>query len=421
MISIRERPRLFGRYWHLDDRGVALPLALVGVIFVSILVTGMLVTSSLESAMSRAHQDGLQSIYESEGAVEAFVEENFETIWRDTLASEFYAAGQVGNPTARDITLTRLRDQSGPVGERDITTSIIAEPANGRGRSVGVLLTHLVPPVLETDIDAGLVFASRARVAGTALISDGTDQVEECDDGTLSSGKAAIRFGSDVKFDLEGSARNRIVGDTVRDEGTGAELVASSLGGSIDNISSLAQFAQKKFGERYGTDTYLLPRDPMIAAVDTDGTPRPRTNRFNWGCPAKMPDNQECVKNGGDTDYFPSVAIDAEGGMVSIQNHHGQGTLMVVNGGLSIDGAFAFRGIIMVEGNLRIAGGGASASIEGAVIAGGDTEVLVDEQSNIDGSAVIRFNQCAIRDAERGFHDPGHNSFRRTGWFEVVR
>jgi hypothetical protein len=421
MTRIREAVlgRIIGA--GVDDRGVALPLALVGVVFVSILVTGMLVTSSLESAMSRAHQDGLRSIYESEGAIEAFVEENFLEIWEGALASGSYSAGQGTNSTTRDITFARLRDQEGDVGQRDVTTSIVAEPANGRGRSVGVLLTHLVPPVLETDIDAGLVFASNARVAGTALISDGSDKVEECDDGTLSSGKAAIRYGSDVEVELEGRASRDIVGEVVRDEGTGADLVASSLGGSIDNISSLAQFAQKKFGERYGSDTYLLPRDPMIAAVETDGTPRPRTNRYNWGCPAKMPDNQECVKNGGDTSYFPSVAIDAEGGMVSIQNHHGQGTLMVVNGGLSIDGAFSFRGIIMVEGNLRIAGGGASASIEGAVIAGGDTEVLVDEGSNIDGSAVIRFNQCAIRDAERGFHDPGHNSFRRTGWFEVVR
>jgi hypothetical protein len=415
MISMRESAISIVCHRHLNDRGVALPLALVGVVFVSILVTGMLVTSSLESAMSRAHQDGLRSIYESEGAIEAFVGENFTEIWEGSLVPGSYSAGQGNNSTTRDITITRLRDQAGLVGERDITTSILAEPVNGRGRSVGVLLTHLLPPPLETNIDAGLVFASNARVAGTALISDGRDSVEECELGT--DGGSAIRYGSDVTVKVEGAARNNMIGEVVQDSATGKDLVASTLGGSIDNIRSLAQFAQIRMGEMYRTDTYLRPRDPNVSSVD-----HPRNSRFNWGCPAAMPDAQDCVKNGGDVDYFPSVAIDAEGGTVTIQGYHGQGTLMVVNGGLEIDGSFNFRGIVMVEGNLRIAGSKQNfSSIEGAVIAGGDTEVLVDEDSEIDGGAVIRFNRCAIRDAERGFHDPGHSSIRRTGWFEVVR
>jgi len=398
----------------LGDAGVALPLALVGVVFMSILVTGMLVTSSLESAMSRAHQDGLRSIYESEGAIEAFVEENLPDVWEGALAGP-YPAAQGINSTTRVISIARLRDQEGPIGEREISTSIVAEPANGRGRSVGVLLTHLVPPPLETNLDAGLVFASDARVAGTALISDGSDSTEKCDLDNV--GGVAIRYGSDVHVRVEGAARRQMVGDTVQDTRTGEQLVAESLGGKINDIRSLAQFAQIKFGKMYQTDTYRRPRDPNVSSVD-----HPRSSRFNWGCPELMPDDQNCVANGGDTKYFPSVAIDAEGGTVTIQGHHGQGTLMVVNGHLEIDGSFNFRGIVMVEGNLRIAGSKQNfSSIEGAVIAGGDTEVVVDDESEIDGGALIRFNRCAIRDAEKGFHSSGASLFNRIGWFEVVR
>jgi hypothetical protein len=400
----------------VDERGVALPLALVGVVFVSILVTGMLVTSSLESAMSRAHQDGLRSIYESEGAIEAFVEENFYEIWEGTLASGDYVAGSGNNSTTRDVSIARLRNQSGPVGERDITTSIVAGPTNGRGRSVGVLLTHLVPPVLETNIDAGLVFAADAAVSGTALISDGSDEFGEVCDIEGEDGYA-IRYASDANVTVEGRAAREMVGDTVQDERSGQDLIEETLGGNISDIRSLAQFAQIKFGRMYGTETYTRPGHPRISSVDF-----PRNSPFNWGCPATMDDEQNCGQNGGDIEYRPSVAIDAEGGTVMIQGWHGQGTLMVVNGNLEIDGNFNYRGIVMVEGNLRIAGSNQNLSkIEGAVIAGGDTEVVGDDGSEIEGGAVIRFNRCAIRDAEAGFYDPGHNSIRRTGWFEVVR
>jgi hypothetical protein len=417
MTRIREAVlgRIIGA--GVDDRGVALPLALVGVVFVSILVTGMLVTSSLESAMSRAHQDGLRSIYESEGAIEAFVEENFLEIWEGALASGSYSAGQGTNSTTRDITFARLRDQEGDVGQRDVTTSIVAEPANGRGRSVGVLLTHLVPPRLETEIDEGAIFGSDAAVSGRARISDGSDgDGEYC---ALGPAGSAIRYGSDVELTIGGASE--ITGKVEQADKTGAELVAGALGGKIENIRSLAQFAQVKFGELYGERrTYTRSGsdpDPRISSVDF-----PRNSPFNWGCPKAMDDQQDCGNKSNSTDYFPSVAIDAEGGTVKIQGWHGQGTLMVVNGNLEIDGNFNYRGIVMVEGDIRIAGSGQNiAKIEGAVIASGDVAVDDGSGSEIEGGAVIRYNACAIEDAERGFYSAGHNAIRRTGWFEVVR
>ena len=60
---------------RLGERGVALPLALLGLVGVSLIVTTALLTSSTEYAISSAHQDATRALYIAEGGLQAYVAE----------------------------------------------------------------------------------------------------------------------------------------------------------------------------------------------------------------------------------------------------------------------------------------------------------------------------------------------------------
>ena len=57
----------------LGRRGIALPVALLGLVAVSLMVTTVLLTSSTESAVGAAHVDAARSLYTAEQGLNTFV------------------------------------------------------------------------------------------------------------------------------------------------------------------------------------------------------------------------------------------------------------------------------------------------------------------------------------------------------------
>src|SRR5215207_3767979 len=56
-----------------DRRGVALPVALVGLVAVSLLVTSALLTSATEGAISAAQSSSARALYDAEGGVQQYL------------------------------------------------------------------------------------------------------------------------------------------------------------------------------------------------------------------------------------------------------------------------------------------------------------------------------------------------------------
>src|SRR5688500_17498727 len=94
-----------------NERGVALPLALLGLVSVSLLVTTALVTSSTELAISGAHQDATAALYTAEGGLQAYVAQNGTTLQNDAGDAAFDYTPPGGGPRVR-LSVTHMGTQS---------------------------------------------------------------------------------------------------------------------------------------------------------------------------------------------------------------------------------------------------------------------------------------------------------------------
>jgi len=107
----------------------------------------------------------------------------------------------------------------------------------------------------------------------------------------------------------------------------------------------------------------------------------------NWG--DGMNPTQPCGS------YFPIIHI---AGDATLNGDQGQGVLLV-DGDLDIQGSFVFYGIVLVQGSLKTAGGGATdAHFYGAVMASN-----VDlELNSLSGNATLQYSKCAVTNAMEG-------------------
>jgi hypothetical protein len=400
-----------------DRRGFALPLALIGLVAVSLLLTTALMTSSTEVALSLAQQDGARGLYRADAALESYVAQRAVAAPADLRLVPGTASFLPAGGPRFDVHVARLAvgpalTQGGSLA-RDETYSLVAQPSNGRGRNVGALLTvRRTGETFQLNVTAGLTSGGNVEVSGNSTVSDGRNS--NCDSIAKTSPNALqVSAGSEIRVTgnsalIEGKA------DTASYHKT--QMVDLLLGGlSLTEAARLAniRFAAGEFNGRVRSHV--------------GGTAMPRTDRFNWGCPIKSDDACNTIAGNQDNRlYRPVVAIDAGGGTITLEGNHGQGMLIVYNGSLHIRGNFVYNGIILVERDLNVFGSGGTdgVKIEGAVLALGQSSNVED---NASGNAVITFNRCTVDDAVASVNqqvlETAAQVFRTPtfAWFEVVR
>lgn len=394
------------------ERGVALPMALFGLVALSALVTSALLTASTELALSRAQQEATRGLYEADGALERFVADqaarDVEGMGPEGQLSAGEYAGSGPGGTAFRLTVAELSQgdvvESPTATERRDVFAVIATPRDGWGRSVGALV-EAARTVESTWIDRG----AAATFGGDAVIDTGvTISNTSIGDAPCDSiaATAAIRIGHAGSL-VTGSGTT-VNGAIVADSVASPDLFHRVFGGR--SIDELASHASIRFGPRFGQPSY------SGSVSQWSGDPKHR-----WGCPSSLVTN--CLP--GQRGSMPIIAIDAGGGTVDIAGEHGQGMIIVLRGNLHLRSEFAFAGLVVVEGTLRTSG---SVVVEGAVIAMGRGASATSGASQISGvGSVIRFNECRIREAERSLAlqalgaAPRRIASGTFGWFEVVR
>jgi hypothetical protein len=106
---------------------------------------------------------------------------------------------------------------------------------------------------------------------------------------------------------------------------------------------------------------------------------------MNWGDPGRT---TSCA------DYFPIIYID---GNLKIQaNSRGQGVLLV-NGDMDMAGGFEFNGILIVRDDIKSTGNGNK--ISGSAFAG---NTYTTDNTSITGNSEIQYSKCAIERASKG-------------------
>ncbi len=404
--------RLTARIRDLGEHGVALPMALFGLLALSVLVTSALLTASTELALSRAQQEATRALYEADGALERFVADrasrDAEEMGLDgqLAAGEHIHSGPDGSAfrlSVAELNEGGLSESNGVIERRDVF-AIIATPGDGWGRSVGALVEAARTIEWSAfDIDAATTFGVNTMIEPGATISTRSPGDAPCDSVVAAS---AIRSSNGVSL-VVGSGAN-VNGAIVTDSVSSTNLFRRALGGR--SIDELAGHADIRYGPRFGEPAY----SGLASQWAGDA-------KHRWGCPASLVLN--CLAGQGE--YMPVVAIDAGGGTVDISGEHGQGVIIVLGGNLHLRGGFAFGGLVVVEGAVTTSG---SVVIEGAILAMGDSVSTLSRTSLISGAnSVIRFSECRIREAERSLALRALDAAPRGiasptfGWFEVVR
>ena len=414
------------RYLRLaaDRRGVALPVALFGLVAVSLLVTTALLTSSTEYAISAAHRTAAGSLYNADAALEQYLFQRAQQGGVFLNAADPVARiAQGPDGQSYSIQVARLSwnrndvlaATPGNIAAEELF-SIVAQPQNGRGRGVGAfvkLLREASP--LNANINAGATSGGNLKVSGNATISDGRSGVNYCN-ATDSTSDYAVQVTQGAKIDVGNNAGRNLEGAADTADFTKDSLEAHVLGPNL-TLVKMADMAQYKFGPRWNQPAY---RTQVISGDYTTGA----DTMYNWGCPQQLLVGYTCPNTSASR--FRTVAIDAANGTVKINGKHGQGVIIILNGSLEIQGNFTFKGIILVEKDMFIRGGaaGQESKIEGGVIAFGSSSTVED---NITGTATIKYNTCANAEAMAAFNQNALSSApqARNGstfaWYELIR
>lgn len=409
-----------------DRRGIALPVALVGLVAVSLLVTTAMLTSSTEFAISSAHRNAAASLFNADAAMEQYIVQRAQQVGADGIMmrpTTPQAPGTVVGPDGRNYTvrvarlsLTRdLNSRAPPMVTGTEVFALRTEPADGRGRAVAAFLRlmRMLNP-LSTSLNAGATSGGDLRVSGNATISDGRTGTNYCGTTDNQSDYAVqVTAGSTIDAGRQEDRRLEGLADTTSYDKS--QMADSLLGGMT--LERLADQAEIKFGARWGMPEFggtVINADPSTPV------------RYNWGCPAPL--GVTCPTSAAAQRHVV-VAIDArnlQNRNVIINGRYGQGMLIVLNGSLQIQGNFIYKGIILVQEDMYIRGGaaGEESKIEGGIVSFGSSSTVED---NVTGTATIKYNWCAIQDAEAAMNNalldsaPQGRLGTTFAWYELIR
>jgi hypothetical protein len=388
----------------MDERGVALPLALLGLVGVSLLVTTALLTSSTEYAISSAHQDATKALYVAEGGLQAYIAEYGTALAPGVSGTFTYTPA--GGSSGDAVKITPLHLGSQPLANDSLLRvfSLTASPASGGGRTVSAMIQQVVPPPepLHLKITSAMAVAGDLNVNGNAFSVDGRSRA--CGSG----GVEALRYASDSDLTFSGGAARR-----------------------VDNFHGTTDAGLDTNGydvmENSGLEHTALVSDVLEGT--SIGAIASRVPATSWRHRVTSPVYSDSWLDDVLSDSTGGVAVvDAEGGSIRVGPGTYRGILVVVHGSVELSGNVTFNGIVLAEKNFAISG---NVTVNGALIslAMDGTNVVTnstDDSAVANGSVEVNYDKCkvdsALEDFAKGTPNP-HTPILRASvaWMEVVR
>ena len=357
-----------------DERGMALALALLGIIVIGALVAGTFTAGRLEMTAGRNVVYSAQAAEAAEaGLHDAFI--NWNANWNGYDELESSIAYTDAPPSGTGVQFTQIVTKLSPSLFLVQSTGVRLGPGGQilASRTLGQL-ARITPP--DIDIQAAVTANAEVRVGGSAQV-DGIDDVPagwagQCP--AASGGVFGIRTSDEIvtsgnAYSIDGTPEDSVVNDTT--------VTAATFTEPYNALSALANIT---FG---GGGTVNKNPQPT-----TTGTPArcDKTNLLNWGEPYRDPPVgsaiNECIN------YFPVIHYTGAGAL-RLSNGRAQGIILSA-ADINIAGNFEFNGIMIAMGSMNITGTGNKVS--GAILTG-NADIADDL---ITGNPVIQFSSCAI-------------------------
>jgi len=377
-----------------DERGMALAVAIFALVVVGALVAGAFFAGTQEQRVG----ENQRRVFTSFGVAEAGAQERVMTWIPDSMNKRNnYPQDSVviGNQPAPNGTGSYggYSYKLGPnlflidVTGRDRASAAGVIAGGGGARQRLGLITRIAP--IDFGIHASLTTQGSTNLSGNAAVN-GADSIPtgwvSCDPPGVS--QPGIRDqGGNVTENGNGSVTGNppVVNDPTINNNT-----FTTFGGA-----TYAQLAARANVVLSGGTYKTNPHFGGPTGCD-------KTDLLNWG------DGMNPATACGS--YFPIIHI---AGSATLNGDQGQGILLV-DGDLEVQGSYQFFGIVIVQGDLKTAGGGSTdAHFWGGVLAkNADLSI-----QSLSGKATLNYSSCSILSALQGTSPI--SMMRSRGWVQL--
>ena len=358
-----------------NERGIALAVAIVGLVVVGALVAAAFFVGMQEQRVGRNTQQLQRALSAAEEGAALRIAN-----W-DPFTTNYMAIGD--SLPFGGVLVSNSGWYRGHVYRLDDLLYLVASegfsPDSQARQRVGVL-ARLRP--IEVDIRAGLETQGVVDLDGQGIIS-GADAIPPNWTGCTAPTDtlAAIRINDPTG--VTESPNNKI-----------------TLEGGVEGDASIDSTSLLTFGDATFDDLRLMATKILTIANFGNQVQPSATGgvcntslQTNWGEPGIAVPGSPLVS--ACASYFPILYSPGD---LTVNGNKGQGVL-IVNGNLNVQGAMQFNGPVIVRGTVTISGaGGNPANFYGGIIAAN----VVVEDNSLSGNANINFSRCAIDRAMAG-------------------
>jgi hypothetical protein len=373
----------------------------LGTVIVALMVIGALVAAALmigmqEQRMGESNRWLRKSSQLTEGGgneiLRAWDAQGNNAMTLYPTAGSIQTVAQTASPTGTGVyagTVAKLTDQIYllDVTGRDSATLAGRVRGDGARQRLG-FLTRVVP--LPVDVQAAMTVGAPVNFGGGNVFVHGADAAPP---GWLGCAPASPAIAG---------VRAKNAGDVDNSNGQATGTPPVLVSPAMDS-TTFTQFGSTAYNQLAAAATIQLsPGSYAPAPVITGGACT--ASNTNWGSPL-LPAGP-CGKR------YPIVHVSNFNGTTNITGGTGQGILLV-DGDLTISGAFTYYGIIIVRGKMSTTAGG-TPTIYGALL----VQSMNFQTTAFAGSANIYYSACALQRTRDAVGNPAQ--LRSRGWAELL-
>jgi hypothetical protein len=344
-----------------DESGIALLVAILGLLVAGSLISAFVMLGVLEHRMASNTRRVGQAFSTAEHGLSQTVGNWDVSAWNQLAVNDSATVSGTtpGGTGSYAGVVKRLNNEL-------FMVDIAATDGGGGARQRLGSLIKLLP--ITMDIRAALTTRGQTRVGGSAQIS-GLDM-----DPTGWSGCPPVSSLAGIRLPAAGDLQ--LIGgcsDASCIDGVPAVDPDPAIGDS-----TFFDYGDSDWDALVASASIILPPGTYTGIQPSyTGMECNTSDTKNWGDP--ITSSSACGS------YFPIIYIS---GNASVNGNYGQGILLV-EGDLSVQGGFEFYGIVIVKGSLKTTGTGGH--FNGAVLA---ANVDLD-QNTVLGDALVQYSQCA--------------------------